>query len=34
MSREILEFSKLIDEQFDFEGPTSRFITFLLALFN
>ena len=34
MSREILEFSNLIDEQFSFEGPSNRFINFLLSLFN
>lgn len=34
MSREILEFSSLIDEQFDFEGPTEKLMRFLLNLFN
>lgn len=34
MSREISEFSKLIDEQFDFEGPANIFIAFIFGLFN
>ena len=34
MSREILEFSNLIDEQFDFEEDQYGFITFLSGLFN
>lgn len=34
MSREISEFSNLIDEQFDFEGPSNRFIAFVLSFFN
>lgn len=35
MSREILEFSKEIDEQFDFVGkPFARLIEFILRFFN
>ncbi|MGB4774666.1 MAG: hypothetical protein WBP45_05820 [Daejeonella sp.] len=35
MSREILDFSNLIDEQFDFtEGPANGFIRFIFGLFR
>lgn len=33
MSREIFEFSNMIDEQFDFEDSSDRFIIFLLGFF-
>ncbi len=35
MSREIIDFSNLIDEQFDFvEEPVRGFIQFILSLFR